>query len=64
MPRRAKLKEHADGDDKKALDKMKGAMLKDPSGKNLLISASDLKPGTKAMEKILARAKNKFGGDQ
>jgi hypothetical protein len=51
----AKLMDHA-GDDK-SLQASRDQLLASPQGKKLLIAASDLKPGTKAMDNILAKIK-------
>lgn len=54
-----KLIDHTD--DKKTQDvltKNKSSMLADPKMKKLLISASDLKPGSKAMESVLTKIKD------
>jgi hypothetical protein len=49
-----KLLEHApDVETQKKLKAMKNELMKSPSGRKKLISASDLKPGSKAMDKIL-----------
>lgn len=56
-----KLLDHTDDSDtKNSLQKNKGAMLSDPKLKDLLSAASDLKPGSKAMEKILSQIKSKI----
>lgn len=56
------LLQHTDKtDDQNVLNKNKGSMLSDPKTKNLLVTASDLKPGSKAMEDILKRVKAKIG---
>lgn len=52
----AKLIEHSP-DDKDAIEKAKGAASDDKRIKDLLIKASDLKPGTPAMKKIMADLK-------
>lgn len=53
------LKEHVD--DPAEIDDMKGALLSDPKGKQLLIGASDLKPGTKAMTAQLEKIRSRYG---
>jgi hypothetical protein len=59
-----KLIEHGGAGDKAQLEKLKGAKI-DQSTKELLIRASDLKPGTKAMDKILEKLKaQKIAGDE
>ncbi len=55
-----KLMDHAeDPKDQEMLQKSKGAMISDPKSKQLLIQASDLKPGSKAMESVLSKIKAK-----
>lgn len=44
------------------LSTLKSQILSDPKGKDLLIAASDLTPGSKAMENILAKIKSRYGG--
>lgn len=53
-----KLKEH---DDSVNIDGLKDKLLADPQGKKLLIAASDLKPGSKAMNRIMERIKQDYG---
>ena len=48
-------------DDRAAIEKTKEQLMSTPEGKKLLIAASDLKPGSRAMEDILSRVKKKFG---
>lgn len=56
-----KLIEHADTpQDKAAIQKLKGAAIDDPKTKDLLIKASDLKPGSKAMDAVMAKLKAKI----
>lgn len=57
-----KLIEHAP-DEKSAIEKLKGAAADDPKTKQLLIQASDLKPGSKAMEAIMAKIRAKIASD-
>jgi Skp family chaperone for outer membrane proteins len=45
--------EHSSPDKRAVLEKMRGEMLKNPKLKELLIKASDLKPGSKALDKLL-----------
>lgn len=52
-----KLLEHADPDDKAMLEQLKDSLLSSAQGKKLLINASDLKPGSRAMDKLLTQAK-------
>lgn len=52
----AKLIEHSP-DDKQEIEKAKGAASDDKRIKDLLIKASDLKPGTPAMKKVMADLK-------
>jgi hypothetical protein len=54
-----KLMSHsaADPSSQAALEQMKSEMIKDPKMKDLLIQASDFKPGSKGMENILAKIK-------
>jgi hypothetical protein len=54
-----KLLDHSGNEN---MSKMKGALLKSPKGKRLLIAASDLKPGSKAFEKIASQIEKEFGG--
>lgn len=57
-----KLEDHAQSDDDtQVIEKAKGAM-NDPATKKLLIAASDLKPGTRAMAAVLAKLKEKTEG--
>lgn len=51
----AKLMDHA-GDDK-SLQASRDQIMASPQGKKLLIAASDLKPGSKAMEDVLSKIK-------
>jgi hypothetical protein len=55
------LIEHADEDKDTAdmLTKSKADMMKDPKTKDMLIRASDLKPGSKAMDKLMNQLKNR-----
>ncbi len=56
-----KLLEHSDGTkDQELLQQNKAALLADPKSKGLLVKASDLKPGTKAMSNVLERVKDKL----
>ncbi len=56
-----KLLEHSDGtDDQKLIQKNKAKLLADPKAKGLLVKASDLRPGTKAMSNVLERVKDKL----
>ena len=48
-------------DDRATIEKAKEQLMSTPEGKKLLIAASDLKPGSRAMEDILSRVKKKFG---
>lgn len=60
-----KLIEHADDETiKKQLRENKSSMLQDPKIKDLLIQASDLKPGSKSMDNIMSKIKNRVSGDQ
>lgn len=52
-----KLKEH----DPQMLNRIPASALKDPKAKELLIKASDLKPGSKAMTDILERIEKAYG---
>lgn len=52
-----KILEHSNGNFKGN----KGAMLKNPKAKNLLIAASELKPGSKAMANIFRKIKKDYG---
>lgn len=53
-----KILDHAkDPEQKKALEKARNVMLQNPKLKQLLIQASDLKPGSPAMEKVLEQIK-------
>lgn len=54
-----KLAQHG-GRDPASLSVLQAAM-GDPEGKQMLINASDLKPGSKAMDVILKRLKEKYG---
>ena len=56
-----KLLDHVEGDPdtKKLLEKNKASMMSDPKTKQLLIQASDLKPGSKAMQDVLSKLKTK-----
>lgn len=55
-----KLIQHAESpQDKAAIEKLKGAT-NDPKTKQLLIQASDLKPGTRAMDVVMAKLKSKI----
>lgn len=57
----SKLLEHTDDPaDKDLLEKNKSSMLGDPKINQLLIQASDLKPGSKAMDKVMAIIKSKI----
>lgn len=56
-----KLLDHAEGDDKKALSASSDQLMNSKNTKDLLISASDLKPGSKAMQNILEKVKQKMG---
>lgn len=61
-----KLIQHATSpQDKDAIEKLKGAAA-DPKTKQLFIQASDLKPGSKAMEAVLSKikAKSKIASDE
>jgi hypothetical protein len=58
------LKDHVDDEStQKQLDDAKETLLKDPKAQSLLIAASDLKPGTKAMDRVLAQVKSKLPKD-
>lgn len=60
-----KLLDHsADEKVKSKLNENKGAMLKDPKTKDLLIQASDLKPGTKSMDAIMTKIKERVAKEQ
>lgn len=60
-----KLQSHTEtDDDRELLKKAKSQLMQSPAGKKLLISASDLKPGSKAMQNLLDQVKSKFGGQQ
>jgi hypothetical protein len=60
----AKLIEHVDTpEDKNLIKKLKDSAASDPKAKDLLIQASDLKPGSKAMEKVMAKIKAKIASD-
>lgn len=57
-----KLQDHVKTDDDRAvIEKAKRQLLSTPEGEKLLFAASDLKPGSRAMEDILSRVKKKFG---
>lgn len=47
-------------EDAPELEKIKGALLDDPKAKDLIIQASDLKPGSKAMINIVSKLKQKL----
>jgi len=49
-------------EDAPELEKIKGALLDDPKAKDLIIQASDLKPGSKAMINIVSKLKQKLAG--
>jgi len=53
-----KLMEHAK-EKGQSFNGQKGAMISDPKTKQLLIAASDLKPGSKAMDQIMAKIKSR-----
>jgi hypothetical protein len=52
-----KLIEHAQGGDKEAVQQAREQLMSSRAGMRLLISASDLKPGSKAMQRILEQVK-------
>lgn len=52
-----KLESHGDGD----VSKLKDELMKSAKGKRLLIAASDLKPGSKAMDHVLKQIESEFG---
>lgn len=59
-----KLLDHAkDSEQKKALEKARNVMLQNPKLKQLLIYASDLKPGSPALDKVLEQIKKEQGRD-
>jgi len=49
-------------EDAPELEKIKGALFDDPKAKDLIIQASDLKPGSKAMINIVSKLKQKLAG--
>lgn len=53
-----KLLDHADGDEKESIEAAKEKLMSSAAGKKLLISASDLKVGSKAMDNLLAKIKS------
>jgi hypothetical protein len=53
----SKLFQHASEDDRKALIDNQDALMNSKTGKNLLVSASSLKPGSKQMDKVLEQIK-------
>lgn len=55
------LKGHVGDDDRKMLEDNKGAMLLDPKTKQLLITASNFKPGSKPLDDIVKHIKNRLG---
>ena len=57
----ANLLQHAAGDKEASdmLNSMKSDLMKDAKAKDLLIKASDLKPGSKAMDQIMTKIKNR-----
>lgn len=59
-----KLEDHAEGDDKKTLDKVKGALLESPKGRQLLVSASSATPGSTAMSKIMSQITDQFSDEE
>lgn len=62
-----KLIDHAQvPKDQSLLEKSKASLLADPKTKSLLIQASDLKPGSKAMDSVLSKikAKAKIASDE
>lgn len=58
-----KLLDHADADDREDLEAAKDKLMSDKNGKDLLIKASDLNVGSKAMDNMLARIK-RIGGSK
>lgn len=48
------------GADQATIEKAKGSMMDDPKLKDLIIKASDLSPGSKALDKILSQVKSKL----
>lgn len=60
-----KLLQHVDDPDEiKKLNDMKAKLFSDPRAKEKLADASGLKPGSKAMDKILKDIQDKYGGDK
>lgn len=58
-----KIMEHVAGTPEAAMiEQNKAELLKDPKTKSLLVNASDLKPGSKAMENIVDKIKSKVAG--
>jgi hypothetical protein len=59
-----KLMNHADEDDQKLIGDQLDSLMKSKNGKKLLISASDLKPGSKAMADIMEKIKSELSADE
>lgn len=55
------LKGHISEDDRKLLDEHKTALLLDPNTKQLLITASNYRPGSKPLDDILKHLKKRLG---
>jgi len=55
------LIDHAnDPKEKQTLQSQKGAMIDDPKLRDLLVQASDLKPGSKAMDNLMSKVKSRL----
>lgn len=60
-----KLMEHSSSlPFKSKLENNKDQLLKDPKNKDLLVQASDLKPGSKAMDRILAQLEKRIASNE
>jgi hypothetical protein len=55
------LRGHVGDDDRKMLEDNKGALLVDPKSKQLLITASNFKPGSKPLDDIMKHLKTRLG---
>lgn len=53
-----KLKKHATPEDRAKLDAMREELFKDPRKRKKIVSASEMKPGSKSMEKIMREINN------
>ena len=58
----ANLMKHGNDSDKAMLGSKIDKLMADQGGRELLVQASDLKPGTKAMDNLLDRVKARIGG--